>query len=211
MKTFVTLVINNARCNSCRSLVYRGILKYHDPSLLSLFLALSMTRFSPSFRPWRLYYPFDFRQIKPRRDSPDLPSEFQNSSPTSLRARARAAFYLSPGSLQSAATNVSRARAARRSKFNQTSKRLPAPVEARPRIAIRGFRTNFRYSKLVPSPARPHPHSFCRPSTQHPALPSSSPSAFSRSYILSFHLARRADRSLRDLRDSGREDRLSGN
>jgi len=28
-----------------------------------------------------------------------------------------------------------------RSKFNQTSKRLPAPAEARPRIAIRGFGT----------------------------------------------------------------------
>lgn len=62
------------------------------------------------------------------------------------------------------------------SKFNQTSKRLPAPVETRSRIAIRGFRTNFRFyiafylTLSLSLPCHLPPYSFCRLFTQHPAL-----------------------------------------
>jgi len=65
-----------------------------------------------------------------------------------------------------------------RSKFNQTSKRLPAPAETRSRIAIRGFGTNFRFyiafhltPSLSLSPPPRHPsYSFCRLFARHPTL-----------------------------------------
>lgn len=81
---------------------------------------------------------------------------------------ARSPFYLSPTprNLERPMFHEHALRA--RSKFNQTSKRLPAPAEARSRIAIRGFRTNFRFYPV--SHTRTLLFFLLCPSTQHLSL-----------------------------------------
>lgn len=98
-----------------------------------------------------------------------------------------------------------------RSKFNQTSKRLPAPAETRSRIAIRGFGTNFRFYiafHLTPSLSLSPPS----PPFLFFLSPVCSASHSPHSLRVTFSVSSLVEPIVRELRDStGREDRLSGN
>lgn len=120
-------------------------------------------------------------------------------------------FYLSPTLSQSLKRPVFHEHAPRaRSKFNQTSKRLPAPAEARPRIAIRGSRTNFRFCIPRRSISRSYSvllaHSLILSVAATVVLSSAfplSPYSLRATFSVSSSLARRAD-SVRVARLDGR-------